>query len=270
MLMRIGLTLLLCTTMVIGAALRPSYAQPTPVIVMVGESTTHGDTWRDKLSAVRAVASPINAAITLEWTLGQIDYPCQYAGLPVRNWAISASNTEHWFVDATPYCHFPGIWPTLPLEYYACNHGLPFARAVLPLAAERGEQVVALLVNAQGTNDAHNHSADPNGYNPHATALRIAGWRTIMGSVPVFISPPFNRADTSLSGPVSSGATTARQLEAYVSAVRRIELRLGVLNGPDWGVVLPHPTFQPDGFHFQDGFYAAAGTFWLDKLCPAP
>ena len=173
-------------------------------------------------------------------------------------------------MDATPYCHFPGIWPTLPLEYYACNHGLPFARAVLPLAAERDEQVVALLVNAQGTNDAHNHSADPNGYNPHATALRIAGWRTIMGSVPVFISPPFNRADTSLSGPVSSGATTARQLEAYVSAVRRIELRLGVLNGPDWGVVLRHPTFQPDGFHFQDGFYAAAGTFWLDKLCPAP
>jgi len=55
-----------------------------------------------------------------------------------------------------------------------------------------------------------------------------------------------------------------------VRAVRRIELRLGILKGPDWGVVLPHPTFQPDGFHFQDGFYAAAGTFWLDKICPAP
>src|SRR2546422_2405489 len=50
-------------------------------------------------------------------------------------------------------------------------------------------------------------------------------------------APPFNRADTLLSGPVSSGSTTARRLEAYVRAVRRIELRLGILKGPDWGVV---------------------------------
>jgi hypothetical protein len=238
-------------------------APATDVIVMVGESTTYGQTNRSS-------QSPVNAAATLEWLLSRIDYPCPYARLPVRNWAVSASTTDNWFEDdpgAGVYCTLPDAAESFPLVKYACDHGgMPFARAVKDLAQERGENIIALLVNAQGTNDAHH----PELFNPLLTAERVAMWRSLLQPAPTWISPPFNRQDDPAGGVVRLTMQSPEALERYVQEVRQAEINLGILSGPDWGTVLPKPTFQADGFHFLDGFSAAAGTFWLDRLCPSP
>jgi hypothetical protein len=231
----------------------------TPVIVMVGESTTWGQR-EDQATG----QSPTNAAAVLEFLLSKRP-DCQYSGLPVRNWALSATGTEQWFEVR------PSAWCVLtprgqnPLLDYACDHDLPLADALIPVLAARGEELRAFLVNAQGTNDANDGRGKP-----LKTAKRIAGWPTkLPAGVPYWIAPPFPRSDAKDSAiPTLSGQPPSR-LRAYVKRVQRHELALGILTGPDWFVVMPAPPFQTDGFHLTDGGYAAAATWWLDVLCPS-
>ncbi len=228
------------------------------VIIMVGESTTYGQ-------SENSTQIPTNAAATLEFLLSKIDYPCPYADLPVENWAVSGTNTRDWFT-ARPdvYCAVKGI--TRPLIVYACEHGGPLADAVRPLAEERGERIKLLLVNAQGTNDAHIAQL----FSPETTVDSIAKWPGIMAPIPVMISPPFFREDIADTLVTRFAKKSSAELAAYVKQVRELELARGLITGPDWGVVFPHPPFQSDGFHITDGGSAVAAGYWLDKLCPRP
>ena len=225
------------------------------VLVMVGESTTWG---------LRADGSqsPTHAAIVLETLLARRP-DCRYANLPVRNWAVPSTRTEDWFMHRpNRFCRF-GQEPNPVLEY-ACGHDIPLARSVLPTAAARGDTIVGLLVNAQGTNDAH----APQKNTPESTVARIASWRTLMAPIPVWISPPFDRHDAPDAMTVRTTKLSPGALRSFVRRVRQLELEQGLINGPDWGVLMRRPRFQPDGFHLTDGAYAAAAPYWLDVLCP--
>ncbi|MBM4244272.1 MAG: hypothetical protein FJ148_10710 [Deltaproteobacteria bacterium] len=233
------------------------------VIVMVGESTTYGQT-------EASTQSPVNAAVVLEFLLSKIDYPCPYANLPVRNWAVPGTNTTDWFVKVPHvYCAIVAIDPSgfeSQLVRYACEHQTPLAPAVLPVAKVRGEHVKLLLVNAQGTNDAH---IAPH-VTPDKTVERIASWPSIVAPVPVLISPPFYRNDDPNTLVVRMAGHSPEALARYVRKVRRLELARGVITGPDRGVLFANPPFQSDGFHLTDGGSAIAAAHWLDKLCPRP
>jgi len=245
------LTLLACA---------PSLADQE-VIVMVGESTTYGQT-------ESSTQSPVNAAVVLEFLLTKLDYPCPYANLPVRNFAVSGTNTKDWFVEVPHlYCAARQFgFKESALVTYACTHKVPLAAAVLPVAKEKGERIKLLLVNAQGTNDAH----VPHAFTPQITVDRIASWPAMVAPVPVLISPPFHRKDNPEALVVRFAGQPTEYLEHYVKRVRRLELARGVLTGPDWGVLFANPPFQSDGFHLTDGGSAVAGAHWLDKLCPRP
>ena len=136
--------LLRYATIVLALALAGP-ARSEDAIIMVGESTTWG--LRSDNSQ-----SPLNAAATLESLLAQ-DPGCAFGGLRVENWAVSATNTKEWFLERPDaFCAPRGRHP---LVDYACDNDLPLALAVEPLAAQRGLTIRLVLVNAQGTNDAH-------------------------------------------------------------------------------------------------------------------
>src|SRR5262249_57248930 len=116
-----------------------------------------------------------------------------YATLAVRNWASPETTTGAWFAhQPRQFCRIPGAQQRHALLTYACEHKVPLAEAVLPVAAQRGDRVRMVLVNAQGTNDAHNQGV----FTPEITVDNIARWPKIVAPVPVLISPPFNRHDT--------------------------------------------------------------------------
>ncbi len=228
------------------------------VIVMVGESTTYGQT-------EASTQSPVNAAVVLEFLLSRIDYACPYAKLPVRNWAVPGSNTVDWFVkEPKVYCVLHLL--DRPLVKYACAHHVPLAQAVLPVAKARDEDIKIVLVNAQGTNDAHIVKT----FTPEITVDNIATWPLVVAPAPVLISPPFFRSDTADSVVVRTTRELPEKLAAYVKRVRELELSRGLVTGPDWGILFANPPFQSDGFHLTDGGSAVAAAYWLDKLCPRP
>jgi len=84
------------------------------------------------------------------------------------------------------------------------------------------------------------------------------------------VSPPFNRNDAPDSAVVQLSGRSPRYLARYVRRIRTAERARGILTGPDWGILMPRPTFQSDGFHLMDGAYAAAGSYWFDFLCLSP
>jgi hypothetical protein len=243
------------TSLIAIALLASTACHAADVLVMVGESTTWG---------LRADGSqsPTHAAVVLETLLARRP-GCRYANLPVRNWALCSTRTGDWFTHRPNrfcrYAHDPN-----PVLEYACSHNVPLARALLPAAAARGDRIVGLLVNAQGTNDAH----APRKETPESTVARIAGWRTIMAPIPVWISPPFERRDAPDSTTVRMTKLSPGSLRSFVRRIRQLELEQGLITGPDWGVLMRKPRFQPDGFHLTDGSYAAAAPYWLDVLCP--
>jgi hypothetical protein len=236
-----------------GAA--PAHARE--VIVMLGESTTYGQ------DQVRQ--SPLNAGLTLERLLYTVTWPCSFARLPVRNWAIPATTTRDWFVRRPSFLCRYAPRGQFPLLDYACDHDIPLAHAVKPMAAERGDQPVIVLINAQGTNDAHQPRSE--GYEVAETVRSIARWPELLAPIPVRIAPPFNRRDA-VDGPfVRVSGLPASYPAWYVRRVRAEELRRGLVTGPDWGVLMPNPPMF-DGLHLTDSGYAAAGAFWIDNLCP--
>jgi hypothetical protein len=225
------------------------------VLVMVGESTTWG-------LRANGTQSPTHAAVVLETLLARRP-DCRYANLPVRNWAVPSTRTADWFTRRPSlFCRFSKE-PNPVLEY-ACSHNIPLSQAVLPAAAARGDTIVGLLVNAQGTNDAH----VPKKETPESTVARIASWRTVMAPIPVWISPPFERRDAPDSVTVQLSKLSPGSLRSFVRRVRQLELEQGLITGPDWGLLMRRPRFQADGFHLTDGAYAAAAPYWLDVLCP--
>ena len=157
-----------------------------PVIVMLGESTTYGQG--------EVGQSPLNAGLTLERLLRTVTWKCPYAALPVRNWAISATTTRDWFERRPNFlCTYAPRGQFVLLDY-ACDHDLPLAYAVKPMAEARGDDPVIVLINAQGTNDAHQPLSD--GYRVPDTVANIERWPSLLTPIPVRISPPFNRRDT--------------------------------------------------------------------------
>lgn len=227
------------------------------VIVMLGESTTYGQ--------AQVGQSSLNPGLTLERLLLTVNWPCLYAGLPVRDWAVSATTTRDWFEQRPDFmCNYTPRGKFVLLDY-ACDHDLPLAHAVKPMAGAFGDNPVIVLINAQGTNDAHQPRSK--GYEIGETIANIERWPALLDPVPVRISPPFNRRDAK-DGPFITVSHLPYWYPAsYVRRVRAEELRRGLITGPDWGVLMPNPPLY-DGLHLTDGGYGAAAAYWVNNLCP--
>ena len=227
----------------------------TPVVVVIGESTT----WGQRPDSTQ---SPTNVAVVLESLLAARP-DCPYGGLAVRNWALNATGTSEWFnVRPDFWCDHTPVGQN-PLLDYACTHNVPLADALIPVLAARHEGARAVLINAQGTNDAHVIGASP-----RDTVARIALWPSkVPPGTQVWVAPPFLRKDNP-NAPIPQLGFSPARLRAFVKRVRKYELIQGILTGPDWHRIMPHPAFQADGFHLTDGGYASAAGPWLDVLCP--
>ncbi len=227
------------------------------VIVMLGESTTYG---QDDVGQ-----SPLNPGLTLQRLLLTVSWACPYARLPVRDWAVPATTTRDWFSERPHFmCRYrePGKFVLLD---YACEHDLPLAASVMPLAEVRGDQPVIVLINAQGTNDAHQPRSA--GFAVAETVASIRQWPATVEPIPVRISPPFYRGEDKDSPFAAVSNLPYWYPAAYVRRTRTEELRRGMINGPDWGVLMPKPPLY-DGLHLTPSGYAAAGAYWIDNLCP--
>ena len=133
---------------------------------------------------------------------------------------------------------------------YACDNDLPLALAVEPLAAQRGSPSGW---SGQRAGDQRRALRD---LTPLRTAANIDRWSSV-----VWLgvrSPPFNRNDAPTAPWCSSETVPA--LPRTLRAAIRTASGARHPHRPDWGILMPRPTFQSDGFHLMDGAYAAAGS----------